>query len=103
VAEVARLGGTHGARVTAVSNSAFSRGVGIPPGDFPLNIFDVVLNRKTIRGSIVGNRADLAESLAFAVEGKVASHYATDSLDNINRISDRMEAGRFEGRIVMTR
>jgi propanol-preferring alcohol dehydrogenase len=114
VAEVARLGGAEGVLVTAVSNSAFSQGVGmlapggtmslvgLPPGDFALNIFDVVLNRKTIRGSIVGTRADLAESLSFAAEGKVASHYATDSLDNINGIFERMEQGRIDGRIVMT-
>lgn len=113
VAEVARLGGAEGVLVTAVSNAAFSQGVGmlapggtmslvgLPPGDFPLNIFDVVLNRKTIRGSIVGTRADLAESLSFAAEGKVASHYATDTLDNINGIFDRMEQGRIDGRIVM--
>lgn len=114
IAEVARLGGAEGVLVTAVSNTAFSQGVGmlapggtmslvgLPPGDFPLNIFDVVLNRKTIRGSIVGTRADLAESLSFAAEGKVASHYATDSLDNINGIFDRMEQGQIDGRIVMT-
>jgi propanol-preferring alcohol dehydrogenase len=76
--------------------------VGLPPGDFPLNIFDVVLNRKTIRGSIVGTRADLAESLAFAAEGKVASHYATDALENVNGIFDRMAHGAIDGRVVMT-
>lgn len=112
--EVTRLGGADGVLVTAVSNSAFSQGVGmlapggtmslvgLPPGDFPLNIFDVVLNRKTIRGSIVGTRADLAESLSFAAEGKVASHYSMGRLDDINGIFDRMEAGKIDGRIVMT-
>ncbi|MEM7684638.1 MAG: alcohol dehydrogenase AdhP [Pseudomonadota bacterium] len=113
VDEVARLGGAEGVLVTAVSNSAFSQGVGmlapggtmslvgLPPGDFPLNIFDVVLNRKTIRGSIVGTRADLAESLSFAAEGKVATHYATDKLENINAIFGKMEQGQINGRIVM--
>ena len=52
--------------------------------------------------AIVGTRADLAESLSFAAEGKVASHYATDTLDSINGIFDRMEQGRIDGRIVMT-
>jgi D-arabinose 1-dehydrogenase-like Zn-dependent alcohol dehydrogenase len=47
-------------------------------------------------------RADLAESLSFAAEGKVAAHDATDSLDNMNGIFDRMEQGRIDGRIVMT-
>jgi len=113
VDEVARLGGAEGVLVTAVSNTAFAQGVGmlapggtmslvgLPPGDFPLNIFDVVLNRKTIRGSIVGTRSDLSESLAFAAEGKVASHFATDTLDNINGIFDRMIEGKIDGRIVM--
>jgi D-arabinose 1-dehydrogenase-like Zn-dependent alcohol dehydrogenase len=32
--------------------------------------FDIVLHRKTVRGSIVGTRIDLAETLAFAAEGK---------------------------------
>ncbi|MEM9763743.1 MAG: alcohol dehydrogenase AdhP [Pseudomonadota bacterium] len=114
VAELAALGGADGVLVTAVSTSAFAQAVGmlapggtmslvgLPPGEFPLPIFDVVLNRKTIRGSIVGTRADLAESLAFAAEGKVASHYRTDSLDNINGIFDEMRANRIDGRVVMT-
>lgn len=113
VAEVARLGGADGVLVTAVSNTAFTQAVGmlapggtmslvgLPPGDFALNIFDVVLNRKTIRGSIVGTRADLAESLAFAAEGSVATRYSLDRLDNVNAILDRMRAGEIEGRVVM--
>ena len=63
--------GAHGVLVTAVSRPAFGQGlgmlrrrgtmalVGLPPGDFPLPIFDVVLNAKTVRGSIVGTRMDL--------------------------------------------
>jgi len=50
----------------------------LPPGDFDVNIFDVTLNRKTIRGSIVGTRQDLSESLVFAAEGKVKVHYPTE-------------------------
>jgi alcohol dehydrogenase, propanol-preferring len=72
------------------------------PGDFPLQVLDTVLSRKTICGSIVGMRLDLAECLEFAAEGKVASHCSTDSLDNVNNIFDRMRAGPIEGRFVMT-
>ena len=75
--------------------------VGLPPGEFSLPIFETVLQRKTIRGSIVGNRVDLAEALQFAAEGKVASHYSEDSLDNINGIFDRMREGKIDGRIVL--
>jgi propanol-preferring alcohol dehydrogenase len=46
--------------------------VGLPPGEFQTPIFDVVMNRITIRGSIGGGREDLAEAIAFAAEGKVA-------------------------------
>lgn len=113
VAEVQAGGGAEGVLVTAVAGKSFSQGVGmlarggtmslvgLPPEDFPLSIFDTVLNRKTIRGSIVGTRNDLAESLQFAAEGKVAAHYTTETLDDVNSIFDRMRKGQIEGRIVM--
>ena len=113
VTAVQGIGGAEGVLVTAVAGKSFEQGVGmlarggtmslvgLPPEDFPLSIFDVVLNRKTIRGSIVGTRNDLSEALQFAAEGKVASHYSLDSLDNINGIFDRMIAGTINGRVVM--
>lgn len=114
VAEVQKDGGAEGVLITAVSTSAFKQGVGmlgrggtmslvgLPPGEFPLPIFETVLFRKTIRGSIVGTRADLEEALDFAAEGKVAPHYTTESLNDINSIFDRLEGGKIDGRIVMT-
>ena len=114
VLEVQRsLRGAHGVLVTAVSRPAFAQAlgmlhkrgtmslVGLPPGDFALPIFDVVLNAKTVRGSIVGTRKDLQEALAFAGEGKVHTIYAEDRIDNINAVLDRMRRGAIEGRIVM--
>jgi len=107
------LRGAHGVLVTAVSRSAFSQAlgmlhkrgtmalVGLPPGDFALPIFDVVLNAKTVRGSIVGTRKDLQEALEFAGEGKVHTIYSEDRIDNINDIFTRMKAGDIEGRVVM--
>ncbi|WP_186130090.1 zinc-binding dehydrogenase, partial [Burkholderia gladioli] len=65
------VGGARGVLVTAVSRSAFAQAMGmvgrggtvslngLPPGDFPLSIFDTVLNGVTVRGSIVGTRLDL--------------------------------------------
>jgi propanol-preferring alcohol dehydrogenase len=76
--------------------------VGLPPGNFELPIFDVVLNAKTVRGSIVGTRKDLQEALGFAGEGKVTTHYSTDRLENINAIFNTMKQGAIDGRIVMT-
>lgn len=106
-------GGADGILVTAVSPAAFSQAVGmlrrggtmslvgLPPGTFDLDIFDTVLNRKTIRGSIVGTRMDLIEALAFAGEGKVSVHYSTAKLDEINGVFDRMRAGGIDGRVVL--
>lgn len=55
--------------------------VGLPPGEFPTPIFDVVLNGLSIRGSIVGTRNDIAEALAFAADGKVKAHYEVEPLE----------------------
>ncbi|HXY36769.1 MAG TPA: hypothetical protein VEI07_21240, partial [Planctomycetaceae bacterium] len=57
---------------------------------------------KTIRGSSVGTRADLAEALEFAGDGKVSVHYSTDKLEHINAILDTMRQGRITGRVVLT-
>ena len=107
------IGGAHGALVTAVSPKAFEQAIGmvrrggtvslngLPPGQFPLDIFGMVLNGITVRGSIVGTRLDLQESLDFAAMGKVKATVASDRLENINDIFARMHKGQIEGRIVL--
>ncbi|MDU6750107.1 MAG: alcohol dehydrogenase AdhP, partial [Bradyrhizobium sp.] len=102
-------GGVHGVLVTAVSTPAFAQAlkmvrrkgtvslVGLPPGEFPTPIFDVVLKRITVRGSIVGTRRDLDEAVAFAAEGKVKAEITTAPLSEINTIFDRMKAGKIDG------
>ena len=99
--------------VTAVSPKAFEQALGmvrrggtislngLPPGDFPLPIFSMVLKGITVRGSIVGTRLDLQESLDFAAQGKVKATVSTDKLENINDIFARMHEGKIEGRVVL--
>lgn len=106
-------GGAHGVLVTAVSPPAFAAAlrivrrkgtvvlVGLPPGDFPTPIFDVVLKRITIRGSIVGTRRDLEEALAFAADGKVEAEIQKRPLDDINQVFSDLRAGRVTGRVVL--
>ena len=106
-------GGAHGVLVTAVSTAAFAQAlkmvrrkgtvslVGLPPGEFPTPIFDVVLKRITVRGSIVGTRRDLDEAIAFALEGKVRSEITRAPLADINAIFDRMKSGKIDGRMVL--
>jgi len=107
------IGGAHGVLVTAVSSKAFEQALsmvrrggtvvfnGLPIGDFPVSIFDTVLNGITIRGSIVGTRLDLQESLNMAAAGKVKATVSAEPLENINDIFERMRQGKIEGRIVI--
>ncbi len=74
---------------------------GLPPGDFPLPIFDVVLKGQTIRGSIVGTRMDMEEALDCAGEGLVKATVSSDRVENINAIFDKMRQGAIEGRVVL--
>lgn len=107
-------GGAHGVLVTAVSPAAFTQAlhmarrkgtvslVGLPPGEFATPIFDVVLKRITLRGSIVGGRQDLAEAVAFAAEGKVRAMIRRADLTDINHVFADLRTGKVDGRVVIT-
>jgi propanol-preferring alcohol dehydrogenase len=106
-------GGAHGVLITAPSLTAFKQGVGmtrkrgtcvlvgLPPGEFPVPLFDVVANCITIRGSFVGTRQDMAEALAFAAAGKVKADIERQPLSSINQIFDRLEHGDVASRVVL--
>ena len=106
-------GGAHGVLITAPSLAAFKQGVamtrkrgtcvltGLPPGEFPFPLFDVVLNCITLRGSLVGTRQDMAEALAFAAEGKVKAGIELQPLSSINQVLDRLERGEVAARVVL--
>ena len=106
-------GGAHGVLITAPSLPAFEQGVnmtrkhgtcvlvGLPPGEFPTPLFDVVANCITIKGSFVGNRKDMAEALAFAAQGKVKADIELQPLSAINDIFERLEHGKVPSRVVI--
>ena len=106
-------GGAHGVLITAPSLSAFHQGVamtrklgtcvlvGLPPGKFPVPLFDIVANCVTIRGSFVGTRQDMAEALAFGAEGKVKADIELQPLSAINTIFDRLKKGDVPARVVL--
>ena len=106
-------GGAHGVLITAPSLAAFKQGVGmtrkrgicvlvgLPPGEFPTPLFDVVANCITIRGSFVGTRQDMAEALAFAAEGKVKADIELQPLSAINRVFARLAQGEVPSRVVI--
>lgn len=106
-------GGTHGVLVTAVSPSAFAQAVkiarrggtvamnGLPPGEFGVEIFSLILNGITVRGSIVGTRLDLQEAIEFAQTGKVKAHTSAVKLEQVNEVFEEMRKGQIEGRKVI--
>src|SRR5450432_2923456 len=106
-------GGAHGVLITAPSLGAFKQGismtrkrgtcvlVGLPPGEFPVPLFDIVANCITIRGSFVGTREDMAETLDFAVHGKVKADIELQPLSEINHIFKRLEHGDVPSRVVL--
>jgi len=79
----------------------FAVGISLPPGTFPVDIFSLILHRKTVRGSIVGTRKDLNECLTIAGEGKVVCTVAERKIDDINEIFAEMEKGLIKGRVVL--
>jgi propanol-preferring alcohol dehydrogenase len=106
-------GGAHGVVITAPSLAAFKQGVamtrkhgicvlnGLPPGAFPLDIFDLVANCVTVRGSFVGTRKDMAECLDFAAKGKVKADIELQPLSSINKVFERLEHGDVPSRVVL--
>ncbi|QND54699.1 alcohol dehydrogenase AdhP (plasmid) [Phyllobacterium sp. 628] len=106
-------GGAHGVLITAPSLPAFKQGVamarkrgtcvlvGLPPGEFPVPLFDVVANCVTIRGSFVGTRQDMTEALAFAADGKVKADIELQPLTAINSVFDRLSRGDVASRVVL--
>ena len=106
-------GGAHGVLITAPSLIAFKQGIGmtrrrgtcvligLPPGEFPVPLFDVVANCITIRGSFVGTRYDMAEALRFAADGKVKADIELAPLSSINGVFNRLERGDVASRVVL--
>ncbi|ADU49539.1 Alcohol dehydrogenase GroES domain protein [Intrasporangium calvum DSM 43043] len=110
---LAQTGGAHGVLVTAVHPSAFGQAIhmtrrggtivfnGLPAGDFPASIFEIVLKGLTVRGSIVGTRQDMTEALDFYARGLIHPTVATRELGDINAVFDEMKHGKIDGRVVI--
>ena len=74
---------------------------GLPPGDFPLSIYDMVMRAITLRGSIVGTRYDLGRALHLAAQEKIAATVQTARLQDINEVMEHMQTSALPGRTVL--
>lgn len=108
-----KVGGTHGAVVTAVNKAAFNTAVGavraggrvvavgLPVESMDLPIPRLVLDGIQVVRSLVGTREDLVEAFAFGAEGKVKPKVQMRPMEDINDIFDEMSRGEIRGRMVI--
>ncbi|GJJ39391.1 zinc-dependent alcohol dehydrogenase [Corynebacterium ulcerans] len=106
-------GGAHGVLVTAVHPQAFGQAIGmtrkggtivfngLPPGEFPAPIFEIVFKGLTIRGSLVGTRQDLEEALDFYARGMIKPTVTECKLDDVNSVFADMHQGKVDGRMAI--
>jgi propanol-preferring alcohol dehydrogenase len=111
-----RIGGAHGAIVTAVATKAFEQAIlmlrpagtvayiGLPGGksdEIRTSIAAITNWELSIRGSNVGTRYDLREAMSFATNGQVRATIRTAPLSAINAVLDEMKRGGIVGRVVL--
>jgi alcohol dehydrogenase, propanol-preferring len=111
-----RIEGVHGAIVAAVSPQAFEQSIamlrpagvvawiGLPGGDKDMiraSISSIVNGEKTVTGSNVGTRADLAEAIDFASRGLVTARIEKQPLKAASEVLERMRQGKLVGRVVL--
>lgn len=117
VAEIqAKIGGTHGAVVTAVATQAFEQAIGmlrpagtvayigLPGGkadQIRASISAITNWELTVTGSNVGTRLDLNEAVAFALNGLVKAKIRKAPLTQVNKIFNDMRKGKIVGRMVL--
>lgn len=107
IEELKKWGGADAAICLAVSPKAFEQAyrslrrggrvvfVGLPADNMiQLPIFETVLNGIHVMGSIVGTRADLAETFALHAAGKTRVFFETRKLDQVNEAFEEVEHGR---------
>lgn len=77
--------------------------VGLPANDkMTIPIFDMVLGGKSIIGSIVGTRQDLADVFALHAAGRTRVIAEQRQLEDVNTCVDDVLAGRIPARIVFS-
>lgn len=78
--------------------------VGLPAGSAPITVEPGYLAffGVTIRGSLVGNQADVIEALELAKKGNLQAPSIVKKLSDLQSVMEDMEAGKVVGRVVIT-
>jgi propanol-preferring alcohol dehydrogenase len=114
VAAIEALGGADVAVALAASPQVFDQAyrslrrggrlvcVALPADNASLTlpIFDTVINGKTVIGSIVGTRNDLADVFALHAAGRTKVIAVDRKIDEVNQSIDDVLAGRIPARVV---
>ncbi|QNK80241.1 alcohol dehydrogenase AdhP [Nakamurella sp. PAMC28650] len=114
VAAIQALGGADVAVALAASPASFDQAfrslrrggrlvcVALPADDGALNvpIFDMVIGGKSVIGSIVGNRNDLADVFALHAAGRTRVIIADRKLDEVNESIADVVSGKVAARVV---
>jgi propanol-preferring alcohol dehydrogenase len=69
-------------------------------GELTLPIFDTVINGKTVIGSIVGTRNDLADVFALHAAGRTKVIAVDRKIDEVNQSIEDVLAGNVLARVV---
>ncbi|HTO97674.1 MAG TPA: zinc-dependent alcohol dehydrogenase [Myxococcales bacterium] len=112
---IQRLGGADQAIAVAVAQRAFEQAfrslrrsgrlvfVALPPeNSVKLPIYETVMSGITIIGSLVGNRAELAEVYELHRRGRTRVIYQTRKLEEVNEAFAQVESLRIPARVVLT-
>ena len=109
-------GGAHAVIVFSPSPQAYAQApfmlrkrgtmvaVGLPAGSSPISVEPgyLAFTAINLRGSLVGNQADVLEALEIAKQGKIEVPSSIKKLDDLQSVLEDMEAGKVVGRVVLT-
>lgn len=75
--------------------------VGLPPDRFPVDAFNIVGNRRSVAGSMIGGLPETQEMLDFCAAHNIISDVEVISIDYVNEAYERMIKGDVRYRFVI--
>jgi propanol-preferring alcohol dehydrogenase len=108
------MGGVHAALVTSAAKTAYDAAfsclkpggillvVGLPPDNICFPPILMAAREIRVQASAVGTRQDLAETLAWAAEGKIRAQVSVRPLGQANEVLEDLRRGLVTGRAVLT-